>query len=215
MWGGDFYFPETKSKIRHKIIENIGNLLTGMEEEIELIRKEYRAKGKHLKLFVGYPSNLFKNNKYQIKPSNTINILVGNSAAPTNNHIEIFDKLLALKNKKIKIYVPLSYGDKSYAKEIARIGHNYFGEQLVPLFNFMSNIEYINFLSNIHIAIFNHNRQQGMGNIITLLGLGKKVFIRNDITSWKYFEKLGIKIFDNKIIDLSTLDKNIKRNKTY
>ncbi|MBE0515242.1 MAG: TDP-N-acetylfucosamine:lipid II N-acetylfucosaminyltransferase [Sulfurimonas sp.] len=212
MWGGDFYFPETKSKIRHEIIKNMGYLLTGMEGEVELIRKEYQAKGKHIKLSVGYPSNIFEEHKYQIKSLNTINILVGNSATQTNNHLKIFDKLLPFKNEKIKIYVPLSYGDKSYAKEIEKIGHKYFGEQLIPLFNFMSNTEYTDFLSNIHIAIFNHSRQQGIGNIIKLLGLGKKVFIRNDITSWEYFEKLGIKIFDNRIIDLSILDNDTKKN---
>lgn len=212
MWGGDFYFPETKSKIRHEIIKNMGNLLTGMKGDIKLIRKGYLAKGKHLKLSVGYPSNLFKEYNYQIKSSNTINILVGNSATKTNNHYEIFDKLLPFKNKNLKIYIPLSYGDKDYAKEVEKIGYKYFGEKSIPLFDFMSNTEYIDFLSNIHIAIFNHNRQQGIGNIITLLGLGKKVFIRNDITSWEYFEKLGIKVFDNRIIDLSMLDNDTKNN---
>lgn len=43
-----------------------------------------------------------------------------------------------------------------------------------PIVDFMDFNEYINFLSTIDIAIFNHKRQQGMGNIITLLGMGKK-----------------------------------------
>ena len=40
-----------------------------------------------------------------------INILIGNSATETNNHIEVLDLLSKFKNEDIKIYVPLSYGD--------------------------------------------------------------------------------------------------------
>lgn len=36
-----------------------------------------------------------------------INILVGNSAAPSNNHFEVLDKLSAHSKADIKVYVPL------------------------------------------------------------------------------------------------------------
>ena len=39
--------------------------------------------------------------------------------------------------------------------------------------------QYLEFLGKIDIAIFNHRRQQGFGNAITLLGLGKKVYLNS------------------------------------
>lgn len=51
------------------------------------------------------------------------NILVGNSATPTNNHIEIFRILSRLRlPESSKIVVPLSYGDVHYREKIVELG---------------------------------------------------------------------------------------------
>lgn len=212
IWGGDFYFPETKSKIRHEIIKNMPNLLISVDDDIKLIRKWYMAKGNHIKLFLGYPSNLY--NEYNIKTnlSGTINILIGNSATSTNNHFEIFEKLLPFRNEKIMLYIPLSYGDKEYAKEVIEYGKKIFGDKFIALTEFMSFEKYLEFLGSIDIAIFNHKRQQAMGNTITLLGLGKKVYLRSDSTLWNHFKNIGIRIFDINNIELKSLDKISKKN---
>ena len=36
------------------------------------------------------------------------------------------------------------------------------------------------------IAIFNHDRQQAIGNITALLGYVKKVYIREETTTWQF-----------------------------
>jgi len=72
--------------------------------------------------------------------------------------------------------------------------------------------KYLEFLSKIDIAIFGHKRQQAMGNIITLLGLGKKVYMRSDITSWQLFQNIGVKVFDVENIDLELIDEHTKRD---
>ncbi|MDT4885149.1 hypothetical protein FQZ97_1213590 [compost metagenome] len=69
--------------------------------------------------------------------------------------------------------------------------------------------QYLNFLGRVDIAIFNHKRQQAMGNIITLLGLGKKVYMRNDVSSWRTFSKAGIKIYEVSSIELSRVNKSL------
>ena len=58
--------------------------------------------------------------------------------------------------------------------------------------------------------MFNHKRQQAMGNTITLLGLGKKVFMRNDVTQWGFFYRNDIKVFDIENFDLTPQMKEIK-----
>ncbi|WP_281950359.1 hypothetical protein [Nitrosophilus kaiyonis] len=50
-----------------------------------------------------------------------------------------------------------------------------------------------------------------MENTITLLGLGKKVYMRSNITPWQFFKELGIKVFDVKNIELSLLDEKTKK----
>ncbi|MFY9105127.1 TDP-N-acetylfucosamine:lipid II N-acetylfucosaminyltransferase [Aliarcobacter cryaerophilus] len=212
MWGGDFYFPETKSKIRHEIIKNMGYCLTTIMNDYDLVKKQYKTKAKLVLLHVGYPSNLYKEYKINKKEKNTINIQIGNSATSTNNHIEILKKLLKYKNEDIQIFAPLSYGDKEYAKEVMDYGKKAFGDKFIALTEFMPFEKYLEFLGSIDIAIFNHKRQQAMGNTITLLGLGKKVYMRNDVTPFKLFSNIGVKIFDVENIELNLLDKETKKS---
>jgi hypothetical protein len=129
-----------------------------------------------------YPSNLYKEYQVPAKQHTGINILVGNSADPSNNHLDVLDKLEAHKNENIKIYVPLSYGNQVIAEEKKR-----FGDKFIPRTEMMPFQNYLEFMGLIDIAIFNHKRQQAIGNTITLLGLRKKVFIRSDVVQWQFF----------------------------
>ena len=52
----------------------------------------------------------------------------------------------------------------------------------------------------------NHNRQQGMGNILTLLYLGKKIYMQPDITSYRCLNRLGATIYD--INEIERIDFN-------
>ena len=69
---------------------------------------------------------------------------------------------------------------------------------------------YLDFLGDIDIAIFAHKRQQAMGNIITLLGLGKKIYIRNNISSWQFFKDIDVQLFNYPNIKLDPLNNKIK-----
>jgi dTDP-N-acetylfucosamine:lipid II N-acetylfucosaminyltransferase len=209
MWGGDFYFPETKNQIRHNIIKNMGYLITGTIGDYHLVQKWYGAKGKHIKCF-NYPSNLYKEYQNNQKTGNILNIQVGNSATNTNNHLDILYKLEKYKNEDIKIFAPLSYGDKEYAKEISIHGKEIFGNKFEALTEFISFDKYLEFLSKIDIALFAHKRQQAFGNIITLLGMGKKVYLDKESTLNNVFIENNIKVFDVNNIELKLLNKTTK-----
>lgn len=220
MWGGDFYFPEKQSWLKKQVIKRIRNFVTYMKGDFEYLKKYYGAKGTYHESFM-YPSNLYK--EYQIKTKEDggiINIQVGNSADSTNNHIEIFENLRKFKDENIKIYAPLSYSDQDHAKDVIAKGKEMFGDKFVALTDFMSFEKYLEFLADIDIAIFAHNRQQGMGNTISLLGMGKKVYMKNDITPWTLFGEIGVKVFDFNNIDLESINsevmnENIKIIKSY
>lgn len=212
MWGGDFYFPEKQSKIRHEVIKNMGYLVTGTTGDYELVKKLYKAKGSLIGGIINYPSNIFSDSILTKKTkSKTVRILVGNSATITNNHIEIFYKLKKYKDENIKIFTPLSYGDKKYALEIADFGKKIFKDKFIPLFDFMPYTKYLEFLASIDIAIFAHERQQATGITTQLLGLGKKVFIKKNSTLFSYYKNNGIIIFDFNEMDIKPLKINLNQ----
>lgn len=222
IWGSDLYYYRVpkitfKSKLnelfRKKVIKNFGSLSTQVEGEVDLARKWYGAKGEYKYSFL-YLSNIYKDcNREVEKEYGKRYIQIGNSAAVTNNHKEVFEKLVKYKDEDIKIIVPLSYGDEDYKNEIIKLGINMFGEKFVPITDFMDSDKYIDLLNKIDVAIFNHNRQQALGNITTLLGLGKKVYIRSNISTWRFCEQHKLKVYDSNLKDLSILEDITERDK--
>jgi hypothetical protein len=224
MWGGDLYsYENRKSSIFYKLYYKIDDYVKGhfngyityMEGDYFLAEKWYKAKGKLYKSFA-YPSNFYKSIEFIETEKSELHIQIGNSAANSNNHLEILDKLKIYKDRNIKLFCVLSYGGSKYIQKIIDYGKNIFNEKFIPITHFMEFGDYMKFLSNMDIAIFAHNRQQGVGNIISLLSLGKTIYLRDDVTTYKTLQELGIKIksfnkFDN--IDKfneGTLENNIK-----
>jgi hypothetical protein len=217
IWGGDLYYKNFRPKnlksnlfelMRKFIISRTGHFITHIKGDYELAQNWYSASGKWFECFM-YPSNLYKESPSISLPHEGINIILGNSADPSNNHVEVLNKLKCHVEENIKIYCPLSYGNQSYAQEIADYGISHFGDKFIPLRDFMQLEKYSELLAEMDIAIFNHNRQQAMGNITTLLGMGKKVYIRREITTWKFLEYQKIKAFDANDIDISVLSADI------
>ena len=195
-WGGDYYIQ--RSKIHKWFIENVKYLITYVNDDYQLIKKKYHSQAKLIKS-VMYPSNIYKKMKFTIKQKKEIYIQIGNSADPTNRHLEILKKLQNKNN--IKIFCPLVYGDETYKKRVIKEGKKIFKNNFIPITKKMKFNDYIRYLSNIDIAVFNHNRQQAMGNIITLLGLGKKVYINKTAPHFKTLKEKKLKIFETNIIN--------------
>lgn len=220
MWGGDLYYFQAPKvtfkariyeKLRKHIIKNLGFLVNGTTGDVVLARKWYGATGTHIKCF-NYPSNTYKHYDVDSEPHSTINIQVGNSADPSNEHLLIFEKLIPFKGRNIQLFVPLSYGDMKYASFVMNKGYELFGDKFHPLKELMPFNEYLAFLASIDIAIFNHKRQQAFGNAITLLGLGKKVYINSESTLSDVFKEYNIKVFDtNENLTIDLLDSTTQR----
>lgn len=221
IWGGDLYtfmFPKKglkyrfKEKIRKYVIKRIAFLLTYIKGDIDLARKYYCAEGEYLET-IEYLSNVVSLGfQEKVESENSIiNIIVGNSADPSNEHFDALKKLVKFKDSNIRIYVPLSYGNKFYAQEVIEYGKSLFSDKFIGIVDFMEYSEYLRFLKNIDIAVFNHKRQQAMGNTINLLAMGKKVYLRDNTTQKDFFNSLSVKTFDIDNIDLS-LNFSFKEN---
>lgn len=209
IWGGDLYEYQKpklnlkgkiKERLRKFVIKRIGHLVTYILGDVELARKWYSARGEYHECLM-YLSNvvnpqILKGAERAKEAHSGLNILVGNSADPSNNHLDALEKLLPYKDQDISIYVPLSYGDQAHAEKVIEKGRDWFGDKFLPITSFMPFEQYLAFLKSVDIAIFNHKRQQAMGNTITLLGLGKTIYMRSDVSQWELFERLEVKVFD-------------------
>ncbi len=220
MWSGDFYFPEEQSRLRKYIIKNISNVITYIDGDVEYIKKYYKAEPKRYYKCFMYVNNVFDESKYkdcQKIKKDEIWILVGTSASKPNRHEFAFNKLskIELKDLKVKVIVPLSYGDPEYRNKILKIGKEIFGNNFYPLLELMPYEDYLNILYNIDIALFAHNRQEGMGNLIQLLGLGKKVYLNPETSQWNLCQNLGIKVYNiNGDLDLTMNSEELENNKS-
>ena len=220
MWGGDLYVHNVPKRdwrskknefFRRFIVKRIGHLITYIKGDFELAKKWYGVKGQYHHCLM-YPSNLYHGLTLPSKRGGAISILVGNSADPTNNHVEMFEKLIEYKNENIHILCPLSYGPADHAAHIEQVGKQLFKDKFTPLLDFLPFDEYLRLLGEVDIAVFAHKRQQAMGNTIKLLGLGKKVYMRPDVTPWKVFIELGVKVFDISELSLDPIDDAEKEN---
>lgn len=123
------------------------------------------------------------------------NILVANSAYPTCNQLDVFPYLYKHKEKIGKVIVPLSYGIEKYRNIIIKEGKKQFGENLIPLIDFMPYNEYSKLVSSCYISIFGMMKQQSVGNIEIALRNGSKVFLWEENPVYSFYKSMGITVF--------------------
>lgn len=105
-----------------------------------------------------------------------INVLLGHSGRAHDNHVKIMEKLSKYEDK-ISIYVPLSYGDNVYRKEVEEYINKKNWENITIIKDFMPYDEYVRLLEQMDIAIFDGEKSYALGNISILLLLKKKFFL--------------------------------------
>jgi dTDP-N-acetylfucosamine:lipid II N-acetylfucosaminyltransferase len=116
-------------------------------------------------------------------------ILVGNSSTETNNHADVFRLLARLDLHGRSVVVPLTYGDELYRNAVLALGRQQFGVRFEPLTDFIPQSSYNALVSRCGIVIMGHRRQQGLGNVGTLLYGGARIFF--DSANPIYHELVG------------------------
>ena len=135
----------------------------------------------------------FKDNQNEKIHGN--NIQIGNSATATNNHLEVFDMLRKMDLGERKIIVPLSYGNKKYGHLIKEKGQELFQNKFHPLLDFMPLHEYQKTMQSCGVVIMNHYRQQALGNIISMIWMGAKVYLNTQSTVYQFLSRIGVHIY--------------------
>jgi hypothetical protein len=213
IWGADlhqFEQPRTRLKSRFKeflrarVIRRLGHIVTYIPGDHELARKWYSTNAAFHECLC-YESNTVTPRKPTARKSQQLTIQVGNSAYPRNNHCDAIDRIARFAASDIQVIAPLSYGPKDEAQRVAAYGKARLGDKFTAVVDFLPLEKYLEQLDAVDIGIFNQNRQQAMGNMITLLGMGKTLYLRRKTSCWDFLEQLGIKILDVEHFNLELL----------
>ena len=122
-------------------------------------------------------------------------ILVGNSASATNNHVEVFQALSKIDLGGRDVVVPLSYGDADYRDAVIALGRELFGDRFRPIVDYKPLDEYNALIAGCSVAVMGHRRQQALGNIVTMLQLGGRVFLDRTSTVYHCLTHRGAFVF--------------------
>ncbi len=184
-------------KNRWKEVSLIDYCSTIVPNEYNLISslKGFRAKQLHLTYFDSHSYSIVQKYLNNINLKNSV--LIGNSANITNNHLDIFRQIYSQKHKiEGKIIVPLSYAGVSWYKDaVIDRGNLLFGEHFYPLTSFLSIDDYYRLISSCGVAIFNHDRQQALGNSNVILYLGLRLYLSENSPVYRYYKDIGLHVF--------------------
>lgn len=122
-------------------------------------------------------------------------VLLGNSANPSGNHLEAIELLRDRLPEGGRIVCPLNYGGKmqpGYAQTVIDAGRAAFGAGFEALKDWLPIEAYNTRIAGCGVVLMNHRRQQAVGNICAALYRGATVYLRRDSPLWGFFADLGI-----------------------
>ena len=195
MLGGRTYLSKVKETTT--FIEKRVDVLLSSEAEFELIKSYLKntlnCHNASLTLYYPIEDTLGGLFKRRITGNN---IVIGNSASFTNNHLYAFDFLGKLNTRGRDKIVPLSYGGSpEYINHVEKCGDLKWGYEFRSVRNFMPLEEYNRMMLSASVFIYGNWRQEAIGNIVIALYLGAKVFISEKSPLLRHFSSKGIKVY--------------------
>lgn len=127
------------------------------------------------------------------------NVMIGNSAAVKNNHLDVLWTLqkrgLVRRLRKNKVITPLSYGDPWVRNLVLKIGRWLFDKRMETLVEYIPREEYNALMLSCSTMIMGYTQPAAQGNIITGLWLGMRVYLSERSIAYNYFKRIGCKIY--------------------
>lgn len=194
-----------KKRVAEKI-KNFSGIMVGFSGDIKTIRDKY---GSEIPIYqAGYPGGFWAEDlKQWYIPQDEhkrVRILLGHSAYHFLKHEYYLRKLSKYKNE-IELYIPLSYGNKDYAKNVERLAYDIYPKENLKIFkDIMTPKEYFQILCQIDVAIFDFEHQSAVGNILLLLFLRKLIFLSSSGILYYGFKNERLDVFD--VNELNTMN---------
>jgi 4-alpha-L-fucosyltransferase (Fuc4NAc transferase). len=240
IWGADLYnnaielsvSPSFKRRFhlilneaqKKKAMRPCRHLMAFCHDDYLLAQKKYHCHADYFECLYPQSLNASQMNSSDEGKTSEFRVMVGNSAAETNNHHACLESLSHLSGRNLKVYCPLSYGGTAdYIQKVIAMGHRYFGNSFVPLLDYMTIEKYVSLFSSMNAVIFNYERQQGTQNIEIAGFYGCKIFMNPTCPLWdKYVKNDGCFFADTRLIKnmsyesfVETKDENRIYNKHY
>jgi len=133
-------------------------------------------------------------------------VLLGNSANPSNNHLEALDLLRDRLPPDGRIVAPLSYGKAhpDYARAVAEAGRTALGDRFEPLRDWMPIEAYNTRIARCGFVVMNQRRQQAVGNISAAFYRGASVYMRRENPLFGFFADLGLTLHSIEALESDT-----------
>lgn len=193
---GDFFQSIPYRFVKKRLLKRIDFFMPVVSSEYQMIN---RLPYTHAEEFY-YKDSLEPPVEMHKKRKNDGDILCGNSATYTNNHLDLVPFLNRGNLNGRTIHIPLSYGVKTYSKTLTRLfkvngANTEFMMELVPI------KQYFQILDNCSYFICGSIRQQAMGNVYYCLNNHIKVFLYRDSLIYKFLKEAGYVVFAIEEID--------------
>lgn len=195
--------------LQKKVLQRVDYFQPVWKIEYEQLRDKYKLRAKEF-----YYNHSFFNgdNDIQLHLAGG-NIMLGNSATPMNNHLDVLGIVELNKQSVQKVIIPLSYGDfkyRDYLLEQIRQMQN--KQDLLTLIDFMTPEEYWRIYNSCSYACYGVIRQQAGGNIGFALANGVKVFLYKNSMAYKSFSELGFVVFALEDVDSNSFRTPLNMN---
>lgn len=184
--------PKQEFVLREKAYKNVSYISTVLPSEKKLL-------GEIPELEVGYKwfnyaflEGIVKG-YYKKKVKLSKGIIVGHSSVPSLNHLDVFKEIKRLGITQ-DIFSPVSYGDPKYKKFVIKEGLKIldnieFQTELISIDNYLKK------LTNYHVLILNTKNQQAVGNLLTAVYIGMKVFLQREGLLYEFCKDVGLTVF--------------------
>lgn len=180
-----------------------------MYDEYPLLLKYY-PEFEHLvyKEFYYYPIEQVVSITIRKKFCEGEHVIVGNSCSFSGNHLEVIERLSHFDiNDNRKVIFPISYaGNVKYRDEILRIGKKKLGRSFTPIVEYVALQKFNEILLSASYFVYNNYRQEAVGNILTALYFGGKVFLSDNNPLLLFYQRLGLKIFSISEMNINSLN---------
>ncbi len=200
IWGGDLYSHSREKgiwrSVKERFIRKLSGIITQVYGDYLLACKEYGTSCRYYHCLM-YSSNVLTlptDDAHSFHGDDKINVLCGHYASPSAEHMKIVKQLR--RNDKVYFYIPLTYGDREYAKRLEKriVDDSYLSKRTYCYFDYLEYEDYLDILDQIDVAVFAYHRQQGCGNIIQLIGRGATLYIRPDVSTWEWLKGMGVHV---------------------
>ena len=186
----DFLVKDLKKLKRKKnatILNQLDYFAPALSSEYDLIKSNYKKFKPELVHFnYGYLNNQVIQQLEKLHVAGE-KILIGNSATPTNNHLDVLDDLKGILQEE-KLIFPLNYGKDDYKKMLMHFIHNNF-EKAEILKEFVPNDDFNRILMQCQNVIMGNKRQQALATILLSLYMGANVFLYEKSVNYAFLKK--------------------------